>query len=189
MPVETPNVLCTPYVGRTVKGWTVRVRICITVTSAQIMGATFPDNLQGNNTHILPYLQALTSVPLVQLGGPSPVQEIAASSVDNDYDNAEDVLVLSFATQQGTVAKIQIPCPLPDIFLADSQTADITNEAVANFTTAMIGGTISSFTFYPGSTKSGAQLVSFLGGLRVRKKTRRKMSIWNRDASLVNPAI
>lgn len=187
---EPPNTICTPYIGRTIKGWSVRVRICFSVTPAEGSASTLWQDYAGVTDAMATLINALTDATFIPLG-------IGRFTTTSDYgasgetDNAEDTAVFTFATATGTVAKVSIPAPKDTIFLADNMTVDPANTDVAAFVTALLSGTPETggaAGFY-GATKAGASFSLFLGGLRVRRKTRRKLNIWVRNPELTAPGI
>ena len=189
-----PNVICTPYVGRTIKGWTVRVRICISITAAQVANAaTLGLAILASNTTFATLLDAVSDATFQPLG--TSVQAVRAFGATGSVDNAEDSVGLSFATTQGGIAKVSIPAPKAVIFLADNMTVDPAQADVAalvselltcvefNDVSATAGSTAIA------STSSGAEFAEFLGGLRIRRRTRRKYNIWVRSPGLDTPGI
>jgi hypothetical protein len=192
-----PNVICTPYVGRTIKGWTVRVRVCFSLNATALGSATLSNDLVVVNQGIAALIQNLTVAHIYQPNASTGmffVAEVPYGSSGN-YDDAEDSAVLSFATANGTVGRISIPAPKSAIFLADLMTVNPAQTDVAAFVTAVTSGAVldpvSSVTIsgWYGSTKSGAYYATLLGGLRVRRRTRRKMNIWIKDPTVTIPAI
>lgn len=175
---------CTPYLSRTIKGWKIRVRICFGV---EITGFT----ITAYQTHAVAVAAALGGITASTWyvgGGLEPQALQGYGTVTNDYDNAEDAAVFTFATDSGTVAKISVPNPLDSIFLADKMTVDPANANVITFLEAINAG--GDATASPvGATASGAFYNTFLGGLRKRSKTRRKLNIWVRNPELTAPGI
>lgn len=188
-----PNVICTPYVGRTIKGWAVRVRICISITAAQYAAASLGNAILAQNAEFATLLDAVSDATFQPLG--TSTQQVREFGASGTTDNAEDSVVLAFATTQGSVARLSVPAPNDAIFLADNQTVDPTNAAVAALVTELLScvtfndasGTTGSTAV--ASTASGAEFATFLGGLRVRRRTRRRLSIWVRNPELTAPGI
>jgi hypothetical protein len=184
--LAAPDTICTPFVGRTIKGWIVKVRICITVTAAEAASAGFGNDILGENAVLVGLINALSNVTYHVLG--TAVETDYLYGASDNYDDAEDSAVFSFVTTQGTVAKISIPAPKSTIFLADNQTVNPANAAVAAFVTELLtpsdyaAGSIAS-------AKSGAAFVSFLGALRVRKRTRRKLNIFVKNPQLTTTGV
>lgn len=180
-----PNVVCTPFVGRTIKGWTVRIRLCFSVTEAVLTSTNFGNDVLIEGNTLAGLINALSDATFSPVG-------FSWASVDYTYgatgvtDNAEDSAVFSFVSTQGTIVKTSIPAPKDSIFLADNMTVDPGNTAVAAFVAELLSTT--AFTGVM-SSKGGAQVAAFLGGLRVRRKTRRKMNIFVKDPGLTTPAI
>ncbi|MBV9720277.1 MAG: hypothetical protein JOZ77_13265 [Candidatus Eremiobacteraeota bacterium] len=189
MPAPTPpTVICTPYVGRTIKGWSVRVRVCFSVTPAESGASTFSADVETLATDMAGTMNALSDVTFVPLGGSNPVQNTVYGAA-GVYADAEDSAVFSFLTSNGTVAKISIPAPKASIFLADGMTVDPSNANVSAFVGALTGGGPGGLSGFWGATKSGASYQAFLGAVRVRHRTRRKMNIFIKDPNLTIPAI
>lgn len=187
-----PNVVCTPYIGRTIKGWTVKVRICVSVTESQYTDAGFANDMftvySGPAAAMTPLINALSDATFVPLSSTNALSDLAYGA-SGETDNAEDSAVFSFATVLGAVGKISIPAPKDAIFLADNMTVNPADTDVSNFVSAVLGGTVGGTGFLNGATKSGAVYALFLGGLRVRRKTRRKYNIWIKDPGLTTPGI
>jgi len=181
--MAAPLTYCTPYVSRTIKGWKIRVRLCWTAENTFVTAT----NLETQATLWPALLNALTGSTWRALGA-QPVTEDVYGAGTGLFDNAEDRAVFTFATLSGSLVKVSVPNPLDSIFLADNMTVDITNAAVAAFVAAFnLGGAITAG--YVGSTSTGSILNTYLGGLRVRGRTRRKMNIWVRNPELTAPGI
>lgn len=183
-----PKVLCSPFVGRTIKGWVVKVRICFSLTPAAASSATLAADSAGVFDEMAILINALSDATFQPLNSNNYITENGYGG-SGSVDNAEDVATFTFATALGAVGKVSIPAPKSSIFLTDEQTVDPANTDVAAFVTAMIGGAPDAVSGWYGATKSGASYAVFLGGLRIRRKTRRRMNIWVRDPNLSIPAI
>jgi hypothetical protein len=178
------QTFCTPYFSRTIKGWKIRVKICFGVDSTAYLALTY----SGLTSTIATDLTALTNSSWVAGGGWSQQVDQVWATATSDYDNAEDVAVFTFATTDGTLGKISVPNPKDSIFLADKMTIDPSNSAVTNFVASLnLGG--STLSGFVASTAGGALYNTFIGGLRVRKRTRRKLNIWVRNPELTAPGI
>lgn len=178
------QTFCSPYISRTIKGWKIRVRICFTVEDTVYTASLYATQTGAIATE----LTALTNSTWVAGSGWSHNIEQAWATSTSDYDNAEDAVVLSYATNLGTIAKISIPNPKDSIFLADKMTVDPTNTAVMGLNTYLVlaGDPTTEFV---ASTAAGGLYQTFLGGLRKRSKTRRKLNIWVRNPELNAPGI
>lgn len=177
------NITCTPYFSRTIKGWKIRVQICFGIDPAHYSLA----NYSTATLAVVSALNGITNSTWMVGGGWQAEAEQSWALSTNDYDNAEDKAVFALATQDGTIGKISVPNPLDSIFLADKQTIDPANTAVVAFVTALnLGG---GTTTLVAATKGGAIYNTFLGGLRVRGRTRRKLNIWVRNPELTAPGI
>jgi len=178
MAFTTANTLCTPFVGRTIKGWRVGVRICISIDETESTAANLGNYVKAANAQLATYINALSDAVFVPLGTTGVT--ISSPGSTGSLDNAEDSAVFTFATKNGLVAKVSVPAPKASIFLPDNQTVDPSNADVIAFVTYLLNPLD-----YPGnavaSTKSGSQFDVFLGALRVRHKTRRKLNIWVRS--------
>lgn len=75
------------------------------------------------------------------------------------YNSILDRAVLSMQTASGSIAKLQIPAPKLSCFMADRQTIDVTNPAIA----ALIAQAIADMT-----DNAGNPLVSSSGGFYQR---------------------
>lgn len=177
------NVTCTPYFSRTIKGWKIRVRLCFGIDPAHYSLA----NYSTLTLAVIAALNGITNSTWMAGGGWQAEAEQSWALTTNDYDNAEDKAVFALATQDGTIGKISVPNPVDTIFLADKMTVDPANANVTSFIAALgLGG---GTTVFVASTSGGAIYNTFLGGLRVRGRTRRKMNIWVRNPELTAPAI
>ena len=188
MPVTPPNVVCTPFFGRTIKGWRVGVRICFTVDPTEVFSANFGNDVAQAQADLNPLINALSDATFLPLGG-SALIEAAGYGSGGAVDNAEDSAVFSFQTSTGAIGKVSIPAPKSSIFLGDNQTIDPANAAVTAFTAYMLAPTTAFSNNGIASTKSGAGFTSFIGGVRVRRKTRRKMNIFVKNPQGTSPAI
>lgn len=177
------NITCTPYLSRTIKGWKIRVRICFGIDPAHYVLANYYTGVQA----IEAALNGITNSTWIAGGGWTNQQEQSWAVTSNDYDNAEDQAVFTFATQDGALGKISVPNPSDSIFLTDKQTVDPSNANVQAFITALnLNGATTSFV---AATGGGGIYATWLAGFRKRGKTRRKMNVWIRDPSLTTPAI
>lgn len=145
--------------------------------------------MRDSFTNLAALINALSDATFQNVGG-IDVLTPSAYGASGGYDGAEDRAVFAFATAQGTIGKIGIPAPKSGIFLSDDQTVDPSNADVAAFVAAMLSGTpVAGVTGIYGATKSGTTFTTFLGALRVRGKTRRKLNIWVRNPELTAPGI
>jgi hypothetical protein len=152
------------------------------VTEAEFANSTYAYDLLATQNDFLGFVNALSDATFVQTG--YLIQDVVYGASGN-FDDAEDSAVLNFQTVNGGLAKISVPAPKSTIFLADNQTIDPANASVSAFTVALIGGTNGFF----GATKTGAVMNLFVGGLRVRRRTRRKLNIFVKNPQLSTPGI
>lgn len=179
---DPPQVICTPYIGRTIKGWSVKIRICLRVTEAEFANSTYASDLLVTQNDFLGQVNALSDATFVQTG--YLVQDVVYGA-SGSFDDAEDSAVFAYQTVNGGLAKISIPAPKSSIFLADNQTIDPANASVLAFNTSLVGGVNGFF----GATKSGGVMNLFIAGLRVRRPTRRKLNIFVKNPQLSTPGI
>lgn len=187
MPITSNDTLCTPFIGRTIKGWVVKVRICITVTPSTYADPTFPTAMFGFNSTMATLINALSDATFTPLGTVAITENVYGAS--GQTDNAEDVATFYFTSVEGITSKVSIPAPKDSIFLADNMTVDPGNSDVAAFVAEMLAPAGFTAGTAKASTKAGSPFSAFLGGLRVRRKTRRRLNIWVKDPTLTLPGI
>jgi hypothetical protein len=108
----------------------------------------------------------------------SPPAQNAYPGAAAEYESIEDKAVLYFQTATGVIHKYQIPAPKAGIFLADRETVDNANADVAALTAAFVTNQVAS--------RDGALITAFIGGVRVRRRLRRKFNIYTRNPQLTS---
>lgn len=96
------------------------------------------------------------------------------------FQTCEDKAVFLFETGNGDVRRIEVPAPVDQVFFADLETVDPSFVDNATFIAAMTDGIT--------CTREGIPLVSFLGGSRMRRPTRRRLNAYIKAADLTTPA-
>lgn len=159
------------YTWRDAKGNTAR-------TSFYIQGANATAQATAANA-IFSTMGALTNAAFQSSSGPetaAPTEVVYGTNAA--YASVEDKAVFTFQTAHGSLHRIQIPAPVAAIFLADGETVDATNTAVVAFTSAFVANACDS---------DGVTIGFGAFGIRQRRKTRRKLSIFTKDPSLSEP--
>lgn len=128
----------------------------------------------SNSQAVLADVAALTNASVVLNQNTGAAAPVAGASAD--YENVEDKAVFVFQTAAGAIHRYQIPAPLASIFLADGETIDFTNGAVAAFVARMVNGNTVS--------RDGDPIASAVGGTRLRRKLQRKFNIRTRNPTL-----
>lgn len=130
---------------------------------------------------VIPLLDALTNAANQGSRGaystsPSPVSYGATAQ----FESSEDKAMVAFTTNTGALHRYQVPAPKAAIFLADLETVNPAQADVAAFTAAVIAQGVSS--------RDGADITTFIGGIRIRKKLRRRVNIYTLAPNLTIPA-
>lgn len=95
------------------------------------------------------------------------------------YETVEDKALLSYEIAAGSIHRYMIPGPKIALFLNDDQTVDSTNAALGTLNTAVLVAV---------SAASGELMVQYDGGIRIRRKLKRKVNIKVLSANLAAPA-
>lgn len=100
------------------------------------------------------------------------------------FSTIEDKAIFTFGDTSGALHRWQIPAPKDAIFLADGETVDPANGLVVSFVTAFTtAGAGPSFV----SSRAGQQITHFAGGIRIRRRIRRRINIFTLDPTLTGP--
>jgi hypothetical protein len=94
------------------------------------------------------------------------------------YQTVEDKAVFTFADAAGAIHRYQIPAPKIIIFQTDDETVDNSNGLVSTFKTDMLAS---------GSDVHGIALTTYPGGVRIRKKLKRKFNIFTLNPAETGP--
>lgn len=89
-----------------------------------------------------------------------PVQTLATSA---PYDDAEDKAVLEFSCTDASTLRVEVPGPKTSMFLADKETVDKAQAAVAALISAIINNLVN---------KAGQAIVNYIRGYRTRAKNK-----------------
>lgn len=106
----------------------------------------------------------------------SPVTN--AYGTDATFETVEDKAMLTYQTSTGQNHRYMVPAPLAAIFLADSETVDTANSLVAALTAVMVGHACSG---------DGVLLAGYVGGIRIRRKLKRKFNIYTLNPGETGP--
>lgn len=98
-----------------------------------------------------------------------------------EYETVEDKMSLTFTDPSGFLHRYQVPAPKTAGFLADGETVDSAQTQVALLITDFT-------TFIYGRFNDTAPLV-YVGGTRLRKKIKRKFTIWTKNPALAGPGL
>ena len=153
------------YVFRDAKGQTARMRVMIgdaTVTAI---------NTDANNG--LTLLQACSNA---FVSVPQDYHKLHTYGTNATYANVEDKAQLTFISQQGTIVRFQLPAPKAASFNTDGETvlASETN----------IGPLLVWFTTYVYENITDSSALSYVGGIRVRRRFQRRFNIFTKDPTL-----
>jgi len=152
-------------------------------TNAYVAGATQTINYgMANDVAVL--WPALTNAAIIRwTGALDQILDPNVYGVAADYLSATFRAEMVFNTAEGSLFTIGIPSPKRSIFLPDGETVDASNAAVAAFITQFLtptgGGT--------SVTKSGDVVLQYVIGKLVKRKLRRKETIWSLAPDLTGP--
>jgi redox-sensitive bicupin YhaK (pirin superfamily) len=131
------------------------------------------------------FMAALSNAAVQSVRGASNMSPAAVVYGTNaDYEDIEDKASFVFETAAGSIHRYQIPAPKASIFLADGETIDFTNAAVATFVSNWIG-------LGPGPTsdRDGNGLAVSVGGTRTRVRQQRRFSTITRNPTLTGQGL
>lgn len=101
------------------------------------------------------------------------------------YQNIEMKALLTFQTATGAIHRYQVPAPLLSIFDADEETVktpdgggDAQQILLDTLVTAMVGNVAS---------RDGVLLNSYIGGIFLTRRFKRKFDIFTKDPALTGP--
>jgi hypothetical protein len=155
------------------KGNTARVSVFVT-DSTMALAATDMSNLSG-------LITPLTNAVLSTAKGPfTTVPAAVGYGANAEYEACEDKAVMTFVTTTGALHRYQIPAPKSALFLADGETIDPAQADVAAFVTGVVANKVSS--------RDGALITAFIGGVRARRKMNRRLNIYTKNPQLTTPA-
>lgn len=135
---------------------------------------------------LYPLLQAVSNAQLNQGSGvgfslPTP-GELGTQAV---FGSVEDKAVLTYIDAQGAIHRYKLPAPTAAIFLADGMTVDPTNTDIVALNTVLLNAAAHAYFF---CSRSGVELNDFVGGLRTRVRTQRRINIFTRNPDETGPA-
>lgn len=160
-------------VWRDVKGNTAAVRFYIDSTLSDSAAHSAASAVINAITAITNAAFQSASGPATSVAGP------VAYGTAAQFATVEDKAVMTFSGADGSLHRYQIPAPKVDIFEVDQETVEADQTDVAAFIAAAIANI---------HTASGAALSSFVGGVRVRRKMHRKLTIYTLVPELDEPA-
>jgi|SRR5438105_4476997 len=163
------TVVRASYTFRDAKGATARVSLYIN----QGGGASVP----AVSAQIAAALAGLTNAHVTD---PMAAPGVVVYGGTGTYQDIEDKAVISLADGFGKLHRYQVPAPLASLFLADGETVDSANAALATLLAVFAGGNIVD--------RGGTQVAQFVGGVRQRRRVHRKINIFTKNPLLTGPA-
>jgi hypothetical protein len=131
-------------------------------------------------TAVLVAMEAITNCALQSASGPSTTAAgPVAYGTTGNFAAVEDKAVYTFSAADGSLHRVQVPAPKIAIFEVDTITVDAAQTDSAAFITAYIANVV---------TSAGAAITSYVGGIRVRRKLQRKLTIFVKVPELDEPA-
>lgn len=101
------------------------------------------------------------------------------------YQNIENKALLTFQTATGAIHRYQLPCPIVAMFRSDEETVktpdsggDAQQILLDTLVTAMVGNV---------SSRDGVLINSFIGGIFINRRFKRKFDIFTKDPGLTGP--
>lgn len=143
-----------------------------------LVGGADEAGVEANYTTLRNHVEAISNCGVNDDNNPVPLIPYGVQAV---YENVEDGALLTFQDPtNGSLHRYKIPAPKAAIFLADGETV---NQAQAD-----IVSLISDFeTFVYGAYLAPSPL-TYLAGVRVRRKMHRRMTIFTKSGNLDEPA-
>lgn len=139
---------------------------------------------QTLQSNVYSALFSLTNAAPARLQGAYDVVEPLTYGAVQTYEDVEDKARLTYSDANGRLHSIQVPAPIGtgagNIFLADGES--VASAKVAALTAAVttaVGSAIIGF--------HGVAWTTYVGGVRARRKLRRKLSIYSKSANLDEP--
>lgn len=163
---------------RDAKGMVARTSVFIHYDSAA------PGNAATVGSNVSGALSALTNAATNGTSGPYSIVVVPTYGATATYVDVEDKALLTLKCADGTLHKLAIPSPKSALFLADGQTVDAANAGVVTLITNLTTATVAA----TAGNRSGSPFTGLIGGQRTRRKTQRKMTIWTKSGSLLEPA-
>lgn len=129
---------------------------------------------------------ALTNAAFANAYGPYAQVVTASYGTNATFASVEDKAMLTFQAVDGSLHRFNVPAPKSAIFLSDAETVNPANALVLALQTALHATSGAAAASTRGGVLFGAS--SFIGGIRQRRKTRRKVNIYTLSAGLDEPA-
>lgn len=102
-----------------------------------------------------------------------------------NFESCEDKAQLTFQTATGAIHRYMIPAPLESIFLADGETVktpDAGGDAQQILLAALVAAVVGDV-----ASRDGVLIASYIGGIRLRRKMKRKFDIFTLNPDLSGP--
>lgn len=152
------------------------------------------DEAKGLIDDALVALVALSNAAVIRWTGvasPSGASQVLnpdAYGTNQEFPNVEDKARLSFISDAFSNFDVSVPAPIGtgagNIFLPDGETVNETAANVAAFTAAMLVDGANGETM---CTRGGDPLLSYVAGMRQRRRFQRKMTRWLKNPSESGP--
>jgi hypothetical protein len=148
---------------RDVQGHTTRLSLYLTADTQAEAGAHVPPLIEA--------LRGLTVAHIESASGAytSPSTAAGYGSTGSAFMSISDKARLTFVDAVGSIHRYEIPSPSQSIFLKDGATVNRRHPALATLAQQLTNGAFSG--------RGGGRLVTFVGGTRVRRPMRRKMTM------------
>lgn len=101
------------------------------------------------------------------------------------YETVEDKAQLTFQTATGAIHRYMIPAPIEDMFLADGETVK-SPDAGGDAQQVLLQDLVDAFVGDVAS-RDGVTINSYIGGIRLRRKLKRRFNIFTLNPQLTGP--
>jgi hypothetical protein len=102
-----------------------------------------------------------------------------------DFGSIEDKATLTYVDAAGSIHRYQVPAPKASIFYADEMTINPLNSLVIAFNTVFLNAGANTYFV---ASRGGSAITEFIGGVRVRRRNQRRVSIFTRNPAETGPA-
>jgi hypothetical protein len=171
---------CRGHTGKVTFYYTYDAAVAANVNNARIACVAIASAIEACSNALVVNIDGLGSVAL------NP-DEFGANTA---YANAETKARLAFQVTRNVVpvnykiSRMDIPAPILTDFMNDRETVNAADTNIAALVTALITPDGSSGR---ACTRDGAVFVGLLGGLLVRRRFQRKLTIYDKSANLDEP--
>lgn len=173
------------YTLRDAKGFTATMRFYIsysdasatTVNDARVVAENIWFALNGTGPGTLP----ISNAHIVGVIGPYNQVQSAGYGTAAQYLNCEDKLMVAMVATDQSVHRFGIPAPTLAAFLADQETGK--GSQLVDFVNALVNPSNAAFA----CTRGGLAFGSAIGSLLIRRRQRRKFTLYSKSANLDEP--